>query len=207
MCRIFVVSNACNKEEKWLFLKDALSGGGGVPTGAGLVDGGVDHSRGGRVGLAGVGTHAPELAWTGGQGGGARARGRCKGFGSGGVGGRDTGPRDSKFRNVCRIFVVSNAYKKEEKWRFLKDALWGGGGTHRSWPGGRRGRPRALISGLLVGSQLRLVDGRSGRRGKGSGGGCKGFGSGGVGGRDTGPQKRSKFRNVCCIRKKKNCVF
>ena len=26
----------------WFFLKDALWGGGGVPTGAGLVDGGVD---------------------------------------------------------------------------------------------------------------------------------------------------------------------
>ena len=42
VCRIFVVSNAYNKEEKCFFLKDALSGGGGVPTGAGLVDGGVD---------------------------------------------------------------------------------------------------------------------------------------------------------------------
>ena len=31
---------------------------------------------------------------------------------------------------------------------FLKDALWGGGGgTHRSWPGGRGGRPGALIPG------------------------------------------------------------
>ena len=30
---------------------------------------------------------------------------------------------------------------------FLKDALWGGGGTHRSWPGGRGGRPRALVAG------------------------------------------------------------
>ena len=30
------------KKEKWRFLKDALWGGGGVPTGAGLVDGGVD---------------------------------------------------------------------------------------------------------------------------------------------------------------------
>ena len=35
------------------------------------------------------------------------------------------------------------------------------------------------------------MDGASGRRGKGSGGGCKGFGSGGVSGRGTG-----KFRNV-----------
>ena len=29
----------------------------------------------------------------------------------------------------------------------VKDALWGGGGTRRSWPGGRGGRPRALIPG------------------------------------------------------------
>ena len=38
------------------------------------------------------------------------------------------GARRSNFTNVCRIFVVSNAHKKEEKWRFLKG-----------------GRPRALI--------------------------------------------------------------
>ena len=31
----------CTKKKKWLFFKDALWGGG-VPTGAGLVDGGVD---------------------------------------------------------------------------------------------------------------------------------------------------------------------
>ena len=100
---------------------------GGVPTGAGLVDGGgrpraLIPGEGVREGLAWRGKADPplELAWwTGGQGGGARARGGCKGFGSGGVGGRGTGPR------------VSNA--------------WGGGGTHRSWPGGRGGRPRALI--------------------------------------------------------------
>ena len=54
---------------------------------------------------------------------------------------------------------------KEEKWHFLKDALWGGGGTHRSWPGGRGGRPRALI--------LAWQKGWSGRRGKGSGGGAR----------------------------------
>ena len=50
---------------------------------------------------------------------------------------------------------------------FLKDALWGGGGTHRSWPGGRGGRPRASRQPTTAG----LVDGGSGRRGKGSGGG------------------------------------
>ena len=43
-------------------------------------------------------------------------------------------------------YFCSNA-QKEEKWFFLKDALWGGGGTHRSWPGGRGGRPRALVAG------------------------------------------------------------
>ena len=105
----------------------------------------------------------------------------------------------SKFRNVCRIFVVSNAYKKKKK-RFLKDALWGGGGPHRSWPGGRGGRPRALVAGegwgypgrgcrpraLIPGQGVREglawrgkagyspeVDGGSGRRGKGSGGGAR----------------------------------
>ena len=36
-------------------------------------------------------------------------------------------------------YFCSNA-QKQEKWLFLKDALWGGGGTHRSWPGGRGGR-------------------------------------------------------------------
>ena len=40
----------------------------------------------------------------------------------------------------------------------MKDALWGGGGTHRSWPGGRGGRPRALVAG----------EGWGGRRGDGS---------------------------------------
>ena len=69
---------------------------------------------------------------------GRRGKGRgrgCKGFGSGGVGGRGTGPRDGANRT------------KRRKMAFLKDALWGAGGTHRSWPGGRGGRPRALIPG------------------------------------------------------------
>ena len=82
-----------------------------------------------------------------------------------------------------------------EKWLFLKDALWGWGGTHRSWPGGRGGRPRALIVGEgsawrgkagWVPTKAGLVDGGSGRRGKG-------FGSGGVGGRDTGPRDGANF--------------
>ena len=80
--------------------------------------------------------------------------------------------------------------QKEEKWRFLKDALWGGGGTHRSWPGGRGGRPRALVAGEGWGGRglPRAVWGS-----------CQG---------------RSKFRNVCRIfvvsnayKKMKNGVF
>ena len=64
-------------------------------------------------GLAGQGWYPPtRLGGPGVQGGGARARGGCKGFGSGGVGGRDTGPRD----NVC---AVSNTYKKRRKMAFF----------------------------------------------------------------------------------------
>ena len=51
------------------------------------------------------------------------------------------------------------------------------GGTHRSWPGGQGGRPRALIprEGLAWWGKVGagLVDGGSGRRGKGSGGGAR----------------------------------
>ena len=71
--------------------------------------------------------------WVG-QGGGARAREGCKGFGSGGVGGRDTGPRDGA---VCRIFFEGCPVGVKKK----NGLGWsvGGGGTHRSWPGGRGG--------------------------------------------------------------------
>ena len=66
----------------------------------------------------------PRAVWGSGKGWlGGGARGGVQGLRfRGGVGGRGTGPRRSKFRNVCRIFV------KEEKLRFLKDALWGGAG-------------------------------------------------------------------------------
>ena len=77
----------------------------------------------------------------------------------------------------------------------MKDALWGGGGTHRSWPGGRGGRPRALISGEGEGKGRHgagLVDGGQGG-GARARGGCKGFGSGGVGGRGTGPRDGANF--------------
>ena len=61
-----------------------------------------------------------------GQGGGARARGGCKGFGSGGVSGRGMGPRDGANFATGVVFL---SFQKEEKWLFLKDALWGGGGV------------------------------------------------------------------------------
>ena len=57
-------------------------------------------------------------------------------------------------------------------------------------PGGRGGRPRALIPG--GGTHRSWLGGRGVREaGQGLGGGCKGFGSGGVSGRGAG-----KFRNV-----------
>ena len=79
------------------------------------------------------------------------------------------------------------------------------GGTHRSWPGGRGRRPRALIPGKGSGkgwlggkagwvpTRAGLVDGGFREAGQGLGGGCKGFGSGGVSGRDTGPNNEANF--------------
>ena len=74
---------------------------GGVPTEAGLVDGGVDQGPWlqERVG-GGVGTMAVPK----------------KGDGW-------------LFQRSQRVSYFC------QKWLFLKDALWGGGGTHRSWPG------------------------------------------------------------------------
>ena len=154
-----------------------------------------------------MGTHRAGLV-----DGGLGRRGKGSG---GGVQGR------SKFRNVCRIFVVSNV-QKEEKWLFLKDALW-----HRSWPGGRGSRPSALIpgtkrrkmaffegcpvgwwgvptgAGLVDGGVLDAWRGKAGwswlgeggvrEAEQGLGGGCKGFGSGGVSGRGTGPRDGANF--------------
>ena len=65
---------------------------------------------------------------------------------------------------------------------FFKDALWGGGGgTHRSWPGGRGGRPRALVAGEGWGcSKDEEVQGRGqGRVGLAVGGGARASVAGG----------------------------
>ena len=77
---------------------------------------------------------------------------------------------------------------------FLKDALWGGGGTHRSWPGGRGGRPRA--GGARQPTTAAWWTGGQGGGARARGGGCKGFGSGGVRGRDTGPRNGANFGEV-----------
>ena len=128
----------------------------------------------GWLGGARLGGYPPDLASV--EGGGARARGE---------GARASAPR-SKFRNVC------------VGWR---------GGTHRSWPGGRGGRPRALIpgEGVREGLAWRGLGGYPPKLawwtgGQGGGararGGCKGFGSGGVDGRDTGPRDGA---NLTCV--------
>ena len=187
---------AHTKRRKMAFFEGCPVGWGGVPTGAGLVDGGVDQGPwlqervGGVVFLSfltrtkrrkmaffegcpvGWGGYPPELAWW-------------------------TG--------------VSNAHKK--KMAFFEGCPVGWGG---SWPGGRGGRPRALVAGEGWGGvgamavpkkgcglvDQGLIPGKGVREGGARArGGCKGFGSGGVGGRH-GPQGRSKFRNVCRILQK-----
>ena len=95
------------------------------------------------------------------------------------------------------------------------------GGTHRSWPGGRGGRPRALIPGKGVREGLAWRKGLAcewyhrswlgGRGGQGGGArarrGCKGFGSGGVGGRDTGPRDGANFAMSFLTRTKRKMAF
>ena len=76
-----------------------------------------------------MGTHQ---SWLGGRGvreAGQGLGGGCKGFGSGGVGGS----------NVCRIFVVSNAYKKKKNGVFWRMPCGVGGGYPPElawWTGG-----------------------------------------------------------------------
>ena len=88
--------------------------------------------------LWGGGGYPPELAWGGG----------CKGFGSGGVSGRGTGPRDGANFAACVVFLSFLTRTKTTRMAFFEGCPVGwGGGTHRSWPGGRGGRPRALVAG------------------------------------------------------------
>ena len=152
-------------------------GVGGVPTGAGLVDGGGRPralvAGEGWGGCRDDGSSKEEgglkLAWLLQRGGGG-ARASV----AGGVGGRGTGPRDGANFATCVVFLSFLTRQKKEKWLFLKDALWGGQG-------------RVGLAGKgWVGTQQGWLGGRGVREaGQGlGGGGCKGFGSGGgVGGR------------------------
>ena len=106
--------------------------GGGVPTGAGLVDGGVDQG--------------PWLQERVGGGVGAMAV-----------------PKKGEGWGLVEEEQVREGVREGLAWR-------SGGDTHRSWPGGRGGRPRALIPGEGVRAPgTGLVDGGSvpKRRGQG----------------------------------------
>ena len=103
-------------------------------------------------------------------------------FGSGGVGGRGTGPRDGANFATGVVFLLFLTRTKRRKMFFFEGCPVGWAGVPTGAGLDCRGRGRAG-----------LVDGGSGRRGKGLGGGCKGFGSGGVSGRDTGPRDGANF--------------
>ena len=147
--------------------------------------------RGGRPRPLIPGEGQEGLAWRGkaggGQGGGARVRGGCKGFGSGGVGGRDTGPRDGANFATCIVFLSFLTRTKRRKMCGVGRVPTGAGLVPPElawWTGGsgRRGYSAELAwwtGGREAGQGLR--------------GGCKGFGSGGVGGRDTGPRDGANF--------------
>ena len=138
-------------------------GVGAVPTGAGLVDGGVDQGPwlqervGGGVGAMAVLGWLFQRGASPGKGSGKGwlgGRGGCKGFGCGGVGGRG----GANFA-TCVVFLSFLTRTKRRKMAFFEGCPVGWrGGTHRSWPGGRGGRPRALVAG----------EGSGGRRGDGS---------------------------------------
>ena len=80
----------------------------------------------------------------------------------------------------------------------------GGGGTHRSWPGGRGGRPRAwqFQKRGRVGAWLAVLKRSKSREGVREGlawrseGGARASVAGGVGGRGTGPRDEQISQRV-----------
>ena len=74
------------------------------------------------------------------MGEGTRAReGGSRGFGSGGVGGRGTRPRDGANFATCVVFFTFLTCRKRRKMTvFLKDTLWGGG-AYKGSGGGVQG--------------------------------------------------------------------
>ena len=115
--------------------------------------------------------------------------------------------RKMTFFEGCPVVAWwTGGYTKRRKMTFFEGCPVGlGGGTHRSWPGGRGGRPRALVAGEgwvgrrgwmavpkkgswgLVGCSKEGHPGKGWlawqfhRRGQGFEGESKGFGSGSVG--------------------------
>ena len=103
--------------------------------------------------------------------------GGCKGFGSGGVSGRGTDPRNGANFATCVVFLSFLTRTKRRKIAFFEGCPvgWGGGNPPELawWTGGLAWRGKAG----WVPTKPGLVDGGSGRPGQGLGGGCKGFGS------------------------------
>ena len=102
--------------------------------------------------------------------GGSARRGKgsgggCKGFGSGGVSGRGTDPRDGANFATCVVFLLLVTRTKRRKMAFFEGCPVGwGGGTHRSWPGGRGVDQAAELGGRGVREE-----------GQGVGGGVQGL--------------------------------
>ena len=96
----YVVSNAY-KKKKWRFLKDALWGGAGVPTGAGLVDQGPWFQGSGK-------------GWLG----GAKAQKKA------GVGGSH---RDGANFATCVVFLLFLTRTKRRKMAFFEGCPCGAG--------------------------------------------------------------------------------
>ena len=89
------------------------------------------------------------------MGGGTRAReGGSRGFGSGGVGGRGTGPRDGANFATCVVFLMFLTRTKRRKMMFFEGCPVGWGGTHRSWPGGQGGKLRPLVCRRGLGGRV-----------------------------------------------------
>ena len=97
---VFVVSNAY-KRRKMAFFEGCSVGWGGVPTGAGLVEVGKGLDSRGR-----------------GQGSGLAVG--SKHFGSGKVGGRDTGPKDGANFATCVVFLSFLTRTKRRKMAFFE---------------------------------------------------------------------------------------
>ena len=155
MCVVF--------EEKWRFLKDALWGGGGVPTPAGLVDGGVDQGKGSGKGCWKNGVLKDAL-WVGGVDGGVD-QGRALGgyppelawWTGVRKAGQGLGVQGLRFRG-------HGQGRSKEKWLFLKGALWGGYPPQLAVDGGvdpKKGEGWGLVGqrgasqGLAVGGGAR----------------------------------------------------